>query len=162
MRRIYLDANILVAYYSNTDDEKEKHAWVLKALDAFSNIPSDKLVTSSWAMTEMVKVLVITKKMDRDKVTEIENSFTGERRLGPLKIEFVPTSPLKDYDFNEFFYHVKRGILQYNSGFQDVVHSVIMKNNSIEHILTFDDKDDFKKIPGFVVMNPKSIKIEQG
>ena len=39
------------------------------------------------------------------------------------------------------------------------MHSIIMKNNGIEQILTFDEKDDFKKIPGFTVLHPKDIKL---
>jgi len=41
----------------------------------------------------------------------------------------------------------------------DVIHSVIMKNNGIAEILTFDEKDDFKQIPGLTVFHPKDIKI---
>jgi len=36
-----------------------------------------------------------------------------------------------------------------------------MKNNRIETILTFDEKDDFKQIPGFTVLHPKDIKIQK-
>jgi predicted nucleic acid-binding protein len=42
-----------------------------------------------------------------------------------------------------------------------IIHSVIMKNNRIETILTFDEKDDFKQIPGFTVLHPKDIKIQK-
>ena len=55
-------------------------------------------------------------------------------------------SPQKDYDFAEFFYHVRQSILKYHSGVGDVIHSVIMKNNRpITEILTFDEKDDFEQ-----------------
>jgi predicted nucleic acid-binding protein len=69
--------------------------------------------------------------------------------------------PQEDYDFAEFFYHVKQGILKYHSGVGDVIHSIIMKSNDITNILTFDEKDDFKKIPGLTVLHPKDIKFEQ-
>jgi predicted nucleic acid-binding protein len=75
-------------------------------------------------------------------------------------MQIVDVSPDKDYDFAEFFYHVRQGILNYHSGVGDVIHSVIMKNNAIVDILTFDEKDDFKKIPGLTVMHPKDIKIK--
>ena len=42
---------------------------------------------------------------------------------------------------------------------QGVIHSVIMKNNEVTEILTFDEKGDFKQIPGFTVLHPKDIKI---
>jgi predicted nucleic acid-binding protein len=54
---------------------------------------------------------------------------------------------------------VKQSILKYHSGVGDVIHSVIMKNNGITEILTFDEKDDFKQIPGLTVFHPKDIKI---
>ena len=31
--------------------------------------------------------------------------------------------------------------------------------NGIENILTFDEKDDFKQIPGLTVLHPKDMKI---
>ena len=67
-------------------------------------------------------------------------------------------SPSPDYDFREFFFHVRRGILAYHSGVGDVIHSVIMKNNGVSDILTFDEKDDFKKIPGLRVIHPRDVK----
>lgn len=83
----------------------------------------------------------------------------SERRLKHLRVRLVDVSPQSDYDFAEFFYHVKQGILKYHSGVGDVIHSVIMKNNDIADILTFDEKDDFKQIPDLTVLNPKDIKI---
>ena len=82
------------------------------------------------------------------------------RSAGGLKIQIIEVSPRKDYDFAEFFYHVKQGILKYHSGVGDVIHSVIMKNNGISHILTFDEKDDFKQIPDLTVLHPRDIKIQ--
>ena len=50
------------------------------------------------------------KKMDRVEVAEIEGQLVSERRLRSLKIFFVEVSPQKDYDFTEFFWHVRQGI----------------------------------------------------
>jgi hypothetical protein len=69
---------------------------------------------------------------------EIESQLVSEKRLRDLKIQIIDVSPQKDYDFAEFFYHVKQGIL----------------------ILTFDEKDDFKQIPDLTVLHPKDIKIQ--
>jgi hypothetical protein len=41
----------------------------------------------------------------------------------------------------------------------DVIHSVIVKNNGISDILTFDEKDDFKQILDLTVLHPKDVKI---
>ena len=107
----------------------------------------------------MVNILISQKKMPIANVGEIENQLMSERRLKSLKIQLVEVSPDKDYDFSEFFYHVRQSILKYHSGVGDTIHSVIMKNNGITDILTFDEKDDFKQIPGLTVLHPKDIKI---
>jgi predicted nucleic acid-binding protein len=109
----------------------------------------------------MVNILVSSKNMDRGVVAELESQLVSERRLKDLKIQLIEVSPRKDYDFSEFFYHVKQGILKYHSGVGDVIHSVIMKNNGVADILTFDEKDDFKKIPDLTVLHPKDIRIEK-
>ena len=103
--------------------------------------------------------MVSNKKMARGEVAEIEGQLVSERRLNDIKIIFTEVSPQKDYDFIEFFYHVRQGILKYHSGVGDIIHSVIMKNNGISEILTFDEKDDFKQIPDLTVLHPKDIRI---
>jgi predicted nucleic acid-binding protein len=158
MNRIYLDSNILIAYYADDKTEETKRKLVDSALNVFAELKDAQLCTSMWAVTEMVNVLVSSKKMDRGAVAEIESQLVNEKRLQNLKIEFVDVSPQDDYDFAEFFYHVRQGILKYHSGVGDIIHSIIMKNNDITYILTFDEKDDFKKIPGLTVMHPKDIR----
>ncbi|HTE48401.1 MAG TPA: hypothetical protein VK675_00650 [Candidatus Paceibacterota bacterium] len=159
MRRIYLDSNIFIAYYSTDKMEDSKRELVKNALSIFSQLKDIQLCTSVWAVTEMVNILVSSKKMDRGVVAEIENQLINEKRLASIKIYFLETSLLKDYDFAEFFYHVRQGILKYHSGVGDIIHSVIMKNNNVRDILTFDEKDDFKQIPDLTVLHPKEVKI---
>jgi predicted nucleic acid-binding protein len=161
MNRIYLDSNILIAYYSQDKPEEAKKKMVDNALAVFAQLKDIQLCTSMWAVTEMVNILVSSKKMDRGIVAEIENQLVvNERRLKDLKIHFLEISPDKDYDFGEFFYHVRHGILKYHSGVGDVIHSVIMKNNGVATILTFDEKDDFKQIPDLTVLHPRDIKLD--
>jgi predicted nucleic acid-binding protein len=159
MRRIYLDSNVLIAYFAVDKAEEAKKKMVENALEVFAQLKDVQLCTSVWAVTEMVNILVSRKRMDRAEVAEKESQLVNERRLKGLRIYFVDVSPQKDYDFAEFFYHVRQGILKFHSGVGDVIHSVIMKNNGIENILTFDEKDDFKQIPGLTVLHPKDIKI---
>jgi predicted nucleic acid-binding protein len=159
MKRIYLDSNVLIAHFSVDKAEEAKKKLVENALVVFAQLKDVSLCTSIWAITEMVNILVSHKKMARGEVAEIESQFVSERRLRDLKILFTEVSPQKDYDFMEFFYHVRQGILKYHSGVGDIIHSVIMKNNGITEILTFDEKDDFKQIPGLTVLHPKDIKI---
>jgi predicted nucleic acid-binding protein len=159
MKRIYLDSNILIAHYAVDKAEEPKKKMVESALTVFAQLRDLQLWTSMWAITEMVNILVSNKKMGRGDVAEIESQLISERRVQNLKIHFADVSPSRDYDFVEFFYHVRQGILKYHSGVGDVIHSVIMKNNEITEILTFDEKDDFKQIPGLTVLHPKDIKI---
>jgi len=160
MNRIYLDSNVLIAYYSTDRAEETKKKMVEQAFAVFADLKDVQLCTSMWAVTEMVNILVSRKDLDRGVVYEIESQLVSEKRLGGLKIQIIEVSPRKDYDFAEFFYHVKQGILKYHSGVGDVIHSVIMKNNSISQILTFDEKDDFKQIPDLTVLHPRDIKIQ--
>jgi predicted nucleic acid-binding protein len=159
MKRIYLDSNVLIAHFSVDRAEEAKKKLVENALAVFAQLKDVRLCTSMWAITEMVNILVSGKKMDRGEVAELESQLVSERRLKDLKISFAEVSPQKDYDFAEFFWHVRQGILKYHSGVGDIIHSVIMKNNGITEILTFDEKDDFKQIPGLTVLHPKDIKI---
>ena len=159
MKRIYLDSNILIAHYSTDRAEEAKKSLLENALAAFDQFKEVQLCTSVWAITEMVNILVSNKKMGRGDVAEIESQLVSERRLKNLKIQIIEVSPDKGYDFIEFFYHLRQGILKYHSGVEDIIHSVIMKNNGITEILTFDEKNDFKQIPGLVVLHPKDIKI---
>jgi len=159
MKRIYLDSNVLIAYHSSDKAEESKKKMVQEAFAAFGQLKEIQLCTSMWAVTEMVNILVSSKKIDRGVVAEIESQLVNEKRLSDLKIQLIDVSPKRDYDFAEFFYHVKQGILKYHSGVGDVIHSVIMKNNRISDILTFDEKDDFKQIPDLTVLHPKDIKI---
>jgi len=159
MRRIYLDSNVLVALYSTDKTEEVKRAMVESALEVFGEFKDLQLCTSMWAITEMVNILVSSKKMDRGSVAEIESQLVSEKRLRKLKIYLAEVSPEKDYDFSEFFYHVRQGILKYHSGVGDIIHSVVMENNGITEILTFDEKNDFKQIPGLTVLHPRDIKL---
>jgi len=114
MKRIYLDSNVLIAYYCSDKAEESKRKMVIDALAVFPQFRDTHLCTSMWAVTEMVNILVSSKKMDRGTVAEIESQLVSEKRLQGLKIQIIEVSPRKDYDFAEFFFHVKQGILMYH------------------------------------------------
>jgi predicted nucleic acid-binding protein len=162
MRRIYLDSNVLIAHYSLDKPEETKRKMVENALSVFAQLRDVELCTSMWAITEMVNILASQKRIALGEVAEIESRLLSERRLNTLKIHFLEVSPRDGYDFVEFFYHVRQGILKYHSGVGDVIHSVIMKNNDVADILTFDEKDDFKKIPDLTVLHPKDVTLPNG
>ena len=147
-------------YHSVDKAEESKKKLVEDALTVFAELKDTQLCTSMWAITEMVNILVSSKRMNSGAVAEIEVQMVSERRLRNLRIGLVEVSPRKDYDFVEFFFHVRQGILKYHSGVGDVIHRVIMKNNGIAEILTFDEKNDFKQIPDLTVFHPRDIKID--
>lgn len=161
MENIYLDSNILIAYYSEAESEKAKKTVVLETLEVFSKVKTVQLCTSMWSISEMVNVLVSQHGIKSSDVAEIESNFTNIGRLSDIKVKFIEVSTDENYDFKEFFYNVRQGILKYHSGVGDTIHSVIMKNNHIQNILTFDEKDDFKKIPDLTVLHPRIVKIEK-
>jgi predicted nucleic acid-binding protein len=158
VRSIYLDSNILIAYYSAHKSERSKKELVHNALEVFASAKDVWLCTSVWAVTEMVNILISSKKMDPVKVAEIERRLLSES-FGNLRVKVLEVSPEKDYQFSDFFNDVRLGILSDHSGVGDVIHSVIMKNHGIDHILTFDEKNDFIQIPGLTVFHPKNIKL---
>src|SRR5271155_1438683 len=155
MRSIYLDSNILIAYFSPNPSEAAKKRMVQSALRVFASAEDVWLCTSVWAVTEMVNILISSGNVDPGRVAAIESQLFLES-LGGLKLHFLEVSPEKDYNFSRFFDDVRQGILKYHSGVGDVIHSVIMKNNGIDYILTFDEKDDFKQIPGLTVFHPRN------
>jgi predicted nucleic acid-binding protein len=162
MKRLYLDSNILIAHFAVDKAEDAKKSLVESALSVFDQLKDVQLCLSVWTITEMVNILVSSKKMDRGDVADIESQLVSERRLKNLKLQVVEVSPKRDYDFSEFFYHVRQGILKYHSGLGDIIHSVIMTDNGISDILTFDEKDDFGKIPGLTVLHPRDVKLGRG
>lgn len=159
MKRVYLDSCIFVAYFSKLPKEYERKDQIINVLSVFSQLEIE-LWTSMWAITEMVKILILNNHAKPEEVYEIERDIVNACRIEGLKLNFSEVSPLKGYDFKEFFYHIRQGILRHSSGLGDVMHSIIMKNNDLEYVLTFDEKDDFKKIPGLTVLHPRDIILD--
>ena len=95
MNRVYLDSNILIAYFSTDKTEETKKRSVEAALAVFAQLKDAQLCTSMWAITEMVNILVSGKKMDRGEVADIESQLVNERRLKGLKIHITEVSPKK-------------------------------------------------------------------
>jgi predicted nucleic acid-binding protein len=147
MRSIYLDSNILISYYSTDPREAPKKKMVQRALDVFARARDVYLCTSIWALTETVNILISEKRMPAADVEDIEQRLFIES-FGNLKLHFKDVSPDKNYDFDRFFYDVREAILKYHSGVGDVIHSVIMKNNGVDFILTSTKKMTSSKFPG--------------
>ena len=95
MTRIYVDSNILIAYYSTDRAEESKKNMVQRALEIFAHAKDISLCTSMWAVTEMVNILISSKKMDRGEVANIESRLVSERRIANLKLVLLDVSRAK-------------------------------------------------------------------
>src|SRR5260370_38485928 len=102
MRRIYLDSNILIAYYSVDKEEDSKKKMVGNAFAVFAQLKDIELCTSMWAVTEMVNILVSSKKMDRADVAEIESQVVRERHVQQLRIHLVEVNTDEKYTLPEY------------------------------------------------------------
>jgi len=147
MKTVYLDTNIFVTFFLKRDGFDKISSFMKENKDEFD------LVTSDWTLTEIVKVLINEYKKNSKKVAECIQELQREKRIFDNKFSFIKVSKEKNYDFEEFFYHVQKTILEYNNGVSDSIHSLIMKNNNIKYILTANEKD-FQGIGGIIVMNP--------
>ena len=158
MKKIYLDTNIFVALLAKGKSvEIDNRKIVKNALKIFSKFGNVRLLTSIWTITEMAKALINQKKMSNKIVASIVNEFVSTNKLAGFKVEILEVHPKKGYGFNIFFDDVREKMILYNPGWGDAIHSVIMKNNNINEILTLDGKKDFKIIPGIIVVDPKDI-----
>jgi PIN domain. len=158
MDHIYLDSNILIACYAGDSAEASKKVLVERAFKAFMNLKDIQLCTSMWTLAEAYKVLLANKNLKREDVSVIETQLLHEKRLLNVKLKLIDVSPDSGYDFDEFFFHLRQAIVNHPSGIGDIIHTVIMKNNGISTILTFDEKDDFRGIPDITVLHPRDVK----
>jgi len=150
MKRWYVDACVLVAYFSNKRTEKENKKIAKRIFSEISEAVDLELVTSYWTLTELTKILIKSHAMDRDKIVRITTDLIRRGRIEGAKIKLIDLSPKSDYNFSEMCSDLQDGAIKYTVGFQDVLHTIIMKNNGIDTILTFDS--GFKKIDGLNVV----------
>lgn len=144
---IYLDTNVFITYFLKRDGYEK-----LKTFFENNKDLEVDFVTSEWTLTEIVKILTNEYKISPKKVADFIQMLEREKRLFDTKFSFIEVSKTKGYDFNEFFFHLQKIILQYKGGFADSIHSLIMKNNSIKTILTTDST--FQGNRGIRIINP--------
>ncbi len=145
-REIYIDANIFISVFLKRKGFEKIEEFFRNEAEGF------EFYTSDWTLTEIVKVLVIECKIDSEEVARYVEGLQREKRICGVKFGFVDVSPEKGYDFQEFFYHVQKTVLEYRNGVQDAIHSLIMENNGIGLILTGDG--GFEGAQGVEVVNP--------
>ena len=153
---IYLDSCIFISYFMK---ETEK----IKKIDNFfqeSKKSNIEFITSDWTLTEIVKVLIKDKNISSKKVAEYIQELKRTKRLNEIKFNWIPVSKREKYDFEEFFYELQKVQLQYKGSLGDVLHAVIMKNNSINIILTTDS--EFYGMKGMIIINPLNLNEKTG
>lgn len=144
---IYIDTNVFIIYFL------KKNSYKKLKLFFENNRELKAFVTSDWTLTEIAKVLVNKYKISPKKAGDFIQKLVREKRLFDTKFSFIEVSKNKEYDFNEFFFHLQKIILQYNGGLPDAIHSLVMKNNKIKTILTTDN--DFQGSKGGIeIINP--------
>ena len=144
---IYLDACIFIKIFLKESNYEK--------ITNFLNDPDIEFVTSDWTWTEIVRVLIKTKKLSEKKVSNYIQSLIRKKRIGDIPFEIISVSSKENYKCEEFFYEVQETLLKYKGSLGDVMHSVIMKNNKINTILSTDS--EFEGMKGIYVINPLNI-----
>jgi predicted nucleic acid-binding protein len=156
MIKLYLDNCIFVADF---DKKEEKHNIVTKTLDKLSKCNRLVLVTSDFTFTEIVKVLVREKQVNPKEAHEyVAKTYRASKIQGvPFKIlkteGRVPKG--KIFDFHDFFLAIQDELLNSKYSISDAIHIVIMKNNNVNRILTFDS--DFENDEEIEKVDPRKI-----
>jgi len=149
---VYLDTNIFVTYYLKREGFDKIESFFKK-----NHNLNVEFVTSDWTLTEIVRVLRNEYKGKPKKVGEFIQELQREKRIFGTKFSFIDVSKEEKYDFGEFFFHIQKILLEYNNGFPDAIHSLIMRNNEIKYILTTDVKG-FNGIRGITAINPLEVQ----
>jgi len=144
---VYLDTNIFIEFFL----KRSCYSKLQKFFEGSKDLEVD-FVTSGWTLTEIVKVLSNEHKVSSSKIASFVQKLQREKRLFDRKFSFINISKKKDYDFNEFFFHLQETVLKYRGGIPDAIHSLIMENNGLKKILTTDR--GFEGTRGIISLNP--------
>ena len=153
-RKLYVDTGILVAIYYE-GDKYNKNA--LNFFQKIMKLKNTDIVCSNFCITEFAQVCV-----KKDIFSESETYKISNALLTTLKIDRLYPFKMIDakgknvnYKFEEFFLDIQSIILETKPRphLADVIHSVIMRNNKIKTIVTYN-VNDFKGIMGIKAYTP--------
>jgi len=156
MRRkiIYLDSCIFVSKFLN----ETKYEKILKFMKEIES--STDFVSSDWALTETVKVLIKEKKKSPTKVANYIQELMRTNEINDIRFEWIKTEGnKKNYTYEKFFYEIQQKQLKFKGSLGDVIHGVIMKNNNVKNILSIDS--DFEGMKEVLVFNPLKENFKQ-
>jgi len=144
---IYLDSCIFVSKFL----KEEKYSKIIKFLKEAEN--SSEFVSSDWALTEVVKVLIKEKRKSASSVAKFVQKLMRINEIDEIKFNWVKTEgKRKNYTFEKFFYEIQERQLKFKGSLGDVIHGIIMRNNNIKNILSIDS--DFEGMKEVIVFNP--------
>ena len=153
MISFYLDANVLITLLDNTD---VRQADLIEGLSKINEIEDAEFVVSDFTFVEITKVLINAKNWQPKATARKVNSIIQKGEIEHFRFRLVPTSPDNEYDFDQFWIDVSQNMTLYNPGWGDAIHCVIMANNKIKNIVSMDQKDDFRIVPGLDLIDPLS------
>jgi len=153
VKKIYLDSCIFIAYIDINDNNHQNVNKFFQNVEKRNDI---ELHSSSWALTETIKVLLIDKHMPKKKVQEFAERLLRETRLLNVKFKWLRSEDKPSYDLDEFFYLFQSKILEKRIGTADIMHVVLMNIHNIDTIASFNDSD-FKKISNIKCIIPQNI-----
>ncbi len=144
---IYLDSCIFVSKFLKEERYKKIKKFIEEVKD------SSEFVSSDWALTETVKVLIREKKKSPAKVANYIQELIRTNELDGIRFIWINTEGKKnDYSFEKFFYEIQQRQLKFKGSLGDVIHGVIMRNNLVKNILSIDA--EFEGMKEVVVFNP--------
>jgi len=161
VHKLYLDSGIILAFYYKKDSQN-KHNRVKKFFkEVFQLKDQINLVCSDFSITEFVQAYVTKPKVSEKHAFEISSDIAQLQKIGrkyPFEWVEVEGKEGKDYEFGAFFIDLRRIILSTKPrpGLGDAIHAVIIKNNKLKYIITFNKKD-FKNIKGIIPLEPEEI-----
>lgn len=151
---IYLDSCVFVGKFLNDEKYKKIKNFLEEVED------SSEFVSSDWALTETVKVLIKEKKKSPSKVAKYIQEIMRTSEIDEIKFEWIKTEGnRKNYTFEKFFYEIQQRQLNFKGSLGDVIHGVIMKNNNVKNIVTIDS--DFDSMKEVIVFNPLKKEFEE-
>lgn len=152
--KIYLDSCIFVAHFDENDSD-HKHDRVIEFLSKISENENFVLVSHSWALSEMTKALTL-KDFSEPDILRYSGLLLRRKRIESNKIEWLPESTKKNFDFDDFFYDLQEYLLEFRKHLADTIHITVMINNDIEYLATFDT-GGFNNIRNLTAINPDDI-----
>lgn len=159
-RKLYLDTCLLVAVYRKSDPRHKNATEFCEKIAKLGNI---NLVCSHFTITEFTQVCVKNNYFSEGDTYKIANSLLLTSKINRVYPFQIANAGGKDkkYNFEDFFNDIQSIILETTPRphLADTIHSVIMRNNKIKKIVTYDKKD-FEKIAGIKPYEPDEILSE--